>query len=69
MMDGGIAKTGYGTGYEMSNLPATSRIDAASRPHFAFNVWRQVVRKDYSALVRRRVDSYPIDIRHIPTVE
>ena len=38
MMCGGIANTGYGTGYEMSGLYATSRSDAAFRPHFAFNV-------------------------------
>jgi len=38
MMNGGIAKTGYGTGYEMSGLPVTSSSDTAFRPHFAFNV-------------------------------
>jgi hypothetical protein len=38
MMDGGIAKTGYGTGYEMSGPPVTSSSDAAFRPHLAFNV-------------------------------
>jgi len=38
MMDGGIAKTGYGTGYEMSGLPVTSSSDAAFRLHFLFNV-------------------------------
>lgn len=37
MMDGGIANTGYGTGYEMSGLSATFRSDAAFRPYFAFN--------------------------------
>lgn len=38
MMEGGIANTGCGTGYEMSGLSATLRSDAAFRPHFAFNV-------------------------------
>ncbi len=38
MMDGGIAQTGYGTGYEMSDLSVTSRIDADFRSYFAFNV-------------------------------
>jgi hypothetical protein len=38
MMYGGIAKTGYGTGYEMSGLSATSRSNVAFRLHFALNV-------------------------------
>lgn len=37
-MDGGIAKTGYGTGYEMSGQSVTSCNDAAFQSHFAFNV-------------------------------
>jgi len=37
-MDGGIAKTGYGTGYKMSGLSEIPCGDAAYRPNFAFNV-------------------------------
>lgn len=38
MRVGGIAKTGYGTGYEMSPLNLASRSGAAFGPHFAFDV-------------------------------
>lgn len=38
MMVGGIAKTGYGTGYEMSAPSQTSLSGAAFVVHFAFNV-------------------------------
>ncbi len=37
-MPGDETKTGYGTGYEMSGMTATSRSGAAFGPHFAFNV-------------------------------
>jgi hypothetical protein len=37
-MGGDIAKTGYGTGYEMGDQSMTSCSDAAFRPYFRFNV-------------------------------
>ncbi len=38
MMVGGIAKTGYGTGYEMSAPSRISSSGAAFGSHCAFNV-------------------------------
>lgn len=38
MMMAGIAKTGYGTGYEMSDQSKTLSSGVAFGPHFAFNV-------------------------------
>ena len=38
MMDGDIAKTGHGTGYEMSGLSVMPRSDAAYRPNFRIKV-------------------------------